>query len=50
MGTIKESNTRIAVTIDKKFKAELEKLAEKEGRSLSNLALMAIKEYYNNHK
>ena len=44
---ISKDNTRIALTIPKKLKNELEKLAQKENRSLNNLILTLIKKSLN---
>ena len=42
-----KDNTRIALTIPKELKVELEKLAQKENRSLNNLILTLIKKSLN---
>lgn len=44
---ISKDNTRIALTIPKELKTELEKLAQKENRSLNNLILTLIKKSLN---
>jgi len=43
---IKDENTRITVTIPKKIHEKLEREADYEDRSVSNLVLKIIKEYY----
>jgi len=45
MATIATTNTRYSLTIDKKYKSELEILAAKESRSLNSLMIAALKEY-----
>lgn len=44
---ISKDNTRITLTIPKELKTELEKLAQKENRSLNNLILTLIKKSLN---
>ncbi|MEM5592848.1 hypothetical protein AAHH67_15770 [Niallia circulans] len=44
-GSISDKNTRTLITIEKEFKAELEKLAKEQNRSFSNLVITALKEY-----
>lgn len=48
-GSISDKNTRTLITIDKEFKAELEKLAKEQNRSFSNLVITALKEYREKH-
>lgn len=43
--TISKNNTRYPLTINKKFKAELEEIASKEKRSLNNLILYVLEKY-----
>lgn len=47
---VKETNTRISVTIPKDIYNELLELAEYEDRSLSNLILMILKLYLKSRK
>ena len=47
---VKETNTRISVTLPKDMYAELLELAEYEDRSLSNFILMVLKLYLKSHK
>jgi len=44
---ISDDNTRIIVTLPKTLKAELQKEADKERRSLSNYILTIIEKYKN---
>lgn len=48
-GQISDKNTRIAVTIPKDIKLQIEKIACKENRSLSNLIVTLIKNYIDDH-
>ena len=48
-GQISDKNTRIAVTISKDIKVQIEKIACKENRSLSNLIVTLIKNYIDDH-
>lgn len=41
--TISDKNTRMPLTISKILKADLEKIAEKENRSLNNLIVTILK-------
>lgn len=43
--TISDKNTRIPLTINKILKSDLEKIAEKENRSLNNLIVTVLKNY-----
>lgn len=43
--TISDDNTRYPLTINKILKADLEKIAENENRSLNNLIVTVLKEY-----
>lgn len=45
-----DSNTRYSLTIDKEFKAELQKVATKERRSLNNLIIVALEKYLEEYK
>ena len=49
-GEIKKTDTRIQVQITKDDKALLDKIAKKEGRSISNLARHIITQYLNEQK
>lgn len=44
-GQISDKNTRIVITIPKDTKLEIEKIACKENRSLSNLIVTLIKKH-----
>lgn len=50
MGKISENNTRTLITIPKKLKEELEKIATEENRSLNNLIVTTLKNYVENYK
>jgi hypothetical protein len=43
---IKDENTRITITLPKKIHKKLQKEADYEDRSVSNLVLKIIKEHY----
>lgn len=43
--TISKENTRTQLTINRKFKKELEKLASKENRSFNNLVITILDNY-----
>lgn len=43
--TISDDNTRYPLTINKKLKGELEKIAKKEKRSLNNLIIYVLEKY-----
>lgn len=49
-GQISDKNTRIAVTIPKDIKLQIEKIACQENRSLSNLIVTLIKKYIDENK
>lgn len=44
-GKIAEHNTRYSLTIAKELKADLEKLAAKDNRSLNNLIITVLERY-----
>lgn len=44
-GKISDKNTRTLITIEKKLKFELEKIAKDQNRSFNNLVITALKEY-----
>ena len=48
--SISKDNTRIILTIPKDLKAELEKIAQEQNRSVNNLILTIIKNSINNIK
>lgn len=43
---IAEDKTRIMLTIEKDFKVELTELAKKQNRSLNNLIVTVLQDYY----
>lgn len=45
-----EDKVRILITVTKDMKVDLEKLAEKETRTTSNLIVSVLKEYINTNK
>lgn len=45
-----EDKIRILITVPKEMKKELEVLAEKETRTVSNLIVSVLKEYINTNK
>lgn len=45
---VAENNTRVIITIPKELKEQLLQIADKEGRSLSNLFIWIAKKYINN--
>lgn len=47
---VKESNTRITITVPKELYEKLGELAEFEDRSLSNTVLMILKLYFRSRK
>lgn len=47
---VSKDNTRIIITLPKQLKEDAERIAEKETRTLSNLAIVALKEYIERHK
>lgn len=48
--TISDDNTRTLITIPKKLKEELEKIADDENRSFNNLVVTVLKNYVENYK
>ena len=42
---IAKNNDRIGLTVSKEFKAELQKLADKDGRPLSNFVVKILTDY-----
>jgi len=44
--TISKDNTRTNITISKELKKGLEKLAKKENRSLNNLIITVLENYF----
>lgn len=42
---VSDENTRISLTINKEFKAKLQKLAKSQNRDLSNLIITVLMEY-----
>jgi len=46
--TIGKDKTRTMLTIEKELKSQLEKVAEKENRSLNNLIITVLKDYIDN--
>jgi len=49
-GKIASNKTRTNITIEKELKSQLEKQANKEGRSFNNLVINILKEYIKNQK
>ncbi|MDW4093375.1 ribbon-helix-helix protein, CopG family [Staphylococcus saprophyticus] len=47
MSKISNNKTRYALTLEKKDKAKLEKLAKQQNRSLNNLIETVLKDYLN---
>lgn len=47
---ISKDNIRFLVTVSKEMKAELERIAEKENRSLNNLISTTLKKYIEEYK
>lgn len=47
--TIKDANTRLIITLPKDVKFQLEELATKDDRSLSNLINVILKQYLESH-
>jgi metal-responsive CopG/Arc/MetJ family transcriptional regulator len=47
---ISEQNTRIMVTLSKELAAKLKEQADREKRSVSNMASIIIEEYYEEAK
>lgn len=41
---VSDNNTRIMITVPKEFKIELEELAKRDNRSLSNLIVTVLQE------
>lgn len=48
MSKISDSKTRYALTLEKQLKAELQKKASEQNRSLNNLIETVLKEYISN--
>lgn len=44
--TIRKDKTRTNLTIEKEFKKQLEELAKEQNRSLNNLIITVLQEYY----
>jgi hypothetical protein len=50
MGKISNKNTKYPLTIPRDLKAKLEKIAEKETRSLNNLIMIILKKWVEEHE
>ena len=48
--SISKDNTRMILTIPKDLKAELERIAQEQNRSVNNLILTIIKKLYKQYK
>jgi predicted HicB family RNase H-like nuclease len=50
MGKIADINTRTNITIPRDLKAQLEKIAKEQNRSLNNLIITILKDFVSNNQ